>query len=313
MKFIRNESLDPYYNLAFEEYCFEHLCPESDFFIIWRNSPSIIVGSHQNVFEEVNHFLVKEMNIPVVRRISGGGTVYHDPGNVNFSFIFSVDEHFNIDYRGHNQLIVNALSAMGIDSEMSERNDLTYKGKKISGNAQRIVKKRVIHHGTILYDADLDQLEALIRPSMIKIESKAIQSVRSKVINIKPYVNLKVNTVETFAEEMIRVLSRNYECEELFVDEDDLNGIDELAHGKYWSWQWNYGESPKFSYQNRLETESGLLSIDLAVKKGRIERGHLTGERHMGTVTLEGVEYRMKSILEACPFLSEAEVMRVFF
>lgn len=313
MKFIRNESLDPYYNLAFEEYCFEHLCPEGDFFIIWRNSPSIIVGSHQNVFEEVNHPLVKEMNISVVRRISGGGTVYHDPGNVNFSFIFSVDEHFNIDYREHNQLIVNALSAMGINAEMSERNDLTYKGKKISGNAQRIVKKRVIHHGTILYDANLDQLEALIRPSMTKIESKAIQSVRSKVINIKPYIDLQVNTVETFAEEMIRVLSNNYECEELFVDEVDLNGINELAYGKYRSWQWNYGESPKFSYQNCIVTKIGLLSIELTVKKGIIEEGFISGFQHMEDFSLAGVKYRMDSIQKKCSFLSEDEVMKLFF
>lgn len=313
MKFIRNNSLDPYFNLAFEEYCFEHLCPEDDFFIIWRNSPSIIVGNHQNVFEEVDHHLVKKMNIPVVRRISGGGTVYHDIGNVNCSFIFNVDEHFNINYHRHNQLIVNALFNMGIDVEISERNDLTFNGKKISGNAQRIIKRRALHHGTILYDVRLDHLEELIQPSMTKIKSKAIQSIRSKVTNIKPFINLMDNTVETFSEALIKSLSNNYECEELVLNSNDLNTIANLALTKYQSWQWNYGESPKFSFQNSLETDNGLLSIDLTIKKGQIETGVLTGVQHIGTVKLEGIEYRLDSILEACSTLSEDEVMRLFF
>jgi lipoate-protein ligase A len=313
MKYIRNGSLDPYYNLAFEEYCFENLYPDEDFFIIWRNLPSIIVGSHQNVFEEVNHHLVKDMNIPVVRRISGGGTVYHDPGNVNFSFVFNVNEHFNIDYHRHNQLIIDSLKAMGIDAEMSERNDLTFKGKKISGNAQRIIKRRAIHHGTILYDADLERLDEVIRPSMTKIESKAIQSVRSKVINIKPFINRSVDTVETFSEKMINFLSNNYECEEFTIHEEDLKAISELEKSKYKSWQWNYGESPKFSYQNSLMTQYGVLSIDLNVRKGRIESGYLYGEHLRNEISLKGIEYRLDSIMEVCQFLNEYEVMKLFF
>ncbi len=313
MKYIRNDSLDPYYNLAFEEYCFEHLCPEDDFFIIWRNSPSIIVGSHQNVFEEVNHPLVKKMNIPVVRRISGGGTVYHDLGNVNFSFIFKVNEHFNIDYRVHNQLIVDALSEMGINIKMSERNDLIFNNKKISGNAQRIIRKRAIHHGTILFDVNLDQLDALIKPSMSKVVSKAIQSVRSKVTNIKPFVNLEVNTVEVFEEELIKFLSKNYKCDEVFVNKEGLKAINKLVHEKYQLWQWNYGESPKFSYQNSLETQSGVLSIDFIVKKGKIESGNLIGAKQLDEFSLVGIDYSLDSIMETVQFLSEDVVMKLFF
>lgn len=188
MKFIENNSIDPHYNLAFEEYIFKHLESDEDFVLLWRNGPSIIVGKNQNTIEEINLEYVKENNINVVRRVTGGGAVYHDLGNLNFSFITKPKSNDLIDFQTYNVPIIKALQKLGVNCQLSGRNDLTIDGRKFSGIAQSIIKGKVLNHGTLLFDSELDALTKALNVKRDKIESKGIKSVASRVTNIKTYV-----------------------------------------------------------------------------------------------------------------------------
>lgn len=195
-------------NLALDEYAMKHIDVKEDFFFLWQNEPSVIIGKNQNAVEEVNQEFINERNIHVARRVSGGGAVYHDFGNINYTFIIGVDDPGKVNYKKYVQPIIDALKVMGVTAEASGRNDITINGLKISGNAQRMANGKLMHHGTLIYDVNLEDMVKALNVAPDKIVSKGVKSVRSRVTNIKTFYPTTINYVFTHDEQF---------CEEGFM------------------------------------------------------------------------------------------------
>lgn len=290
MKYIENNSTDPRYNLALEEYAFKNFDLKDDYVILWRNGPSIIVGKNQCTLEEINSQYVSDNNINVIRRITGGGAVYHDLGNLNFSFITKVSKLENIDFKKYTYPVINALSKLGVDCELSGRNDLTLDGKKFSGIAQSITKERLLNHGTLLFNSHLDTLGKALNVKKEKIESKGIKSVRSRVTNIKDYLKSDIDVLE-FRDLILKYL---YEYEKSPIiryelTKEDKDAIDNLMQKKYNTWEWNYGESPKFNYKNSKKFDAGFLDVRINVEDGLIKNSKMYGD-FFGTEDIKNFE-----------------------
>lgn len=316
MKYVENFSNDPRYNLAFEEYCFKSLPVEEDYVILWINGPAIIVGKNQNTLEEVNIDYVKENHIEVVRRITGGGAVYHDLGNLNFSIIKNKGENKKIDFKRYNIPILNALERLGIECELSGRNDMTIDGKKFSGIAQSIWRNRALNHGTLLFDTELDVLSKALNVKQDKIISKGIKSVRSRVTNIKDFLE-KDTTIESFRDILLKYIFE-FEGEvpvKYELSDKENSEIDELFNEKYATWDWNYGYSPKFNYKNYKKFPFGAIEVRMDIKKGIVEDckfyGDFFGSANVEKLeeTLTGKSYNEESIM---PLLEEKELKQYF-
>lgn len=279
MKYLVNNSNDPRYNLAFEEYCFKHLDLKEDYVILWINGPAIIIGKNQNTVEEVNSDYVNEKEIKVVRRITGGGAVYHDLGNLNFSIISMSSDSEKIDFKKYNIPIVKSLEKLGINCELSGRNDITLDGKKFSGIAQSVWKKRVLNHGTLLFDTELDVLSNALNVKQDKIESKGVKSVKGRVTNIKPHIKDNIDIYE-FRDVLLKNIfgMEGLEPEEHKLSSEDLNNIQKLFEEKYSTWEWNYGESPKSNYQNYKRFDFGSIDIRFNVVNGLIKDTKIYGD-----------------------------------
>lgn len=279
MKYIENNSTDPKYNLALEEYVFKSLDVRDDYVILWRNEPSVIIGKNQCTSEEINSKYVDENNIHVVRRITGGGAVYHDLGNLNFSFITSVQSLGEIDFKKYTIPVINALDKLGVKCELTGRNDLTIDGKKFSGIAQSIAKGRVLNHGTLLFDSKLDTLSKALNVRREKIESKGIKSVRSRVTNIKDYLEKDIEIIE-FRNLIFKYLFE-YEKSPMIKYEltlEDKAAINLIMQEKYNSWEWNYGKSPKFNYKNSKKYDAGIIDVRINVENGVINSCKVYGD-----------------------------------
>jgi len=196
MKYIFNPSTDPHFNLALEEYVMTNCKDGETYFLLWQNEPSIIIGKHQNTVEEINSSFVKDNNIHVVRRLSGGGAVYHDLGNLNFTFIIGSGKEGMFDFGKFTQPIVKMLQSRGVNAELNGRNDLTIEGKKFSGNSQYIKNNRLLHHGTLLFNSNLEDVAKALMVSGEKIESKGVKSIRSRVTNILEHMADKISVLE---------------------------------------------------------------------------------------------------------------------
>lgn len=279
MKYVENLSNDPWYNLAFEEYCFKNLSRDEDYVILWINGPAIIVGKNQNTIEEINPEYVKEHNIKIVRRVTGGGAVYHDLGNLNFSIITNVVGAEKIDFGKINIPMLKSLEKLGINAELSGRNDLTLEGKKFSGIAQSVWKKRILNHGTILFDTDLSVLSNALNVKQDKIESKGVKSIRSRVTNIRPNLTEDVDIL-TFKDLLLTNIFAidGLIPEEYVLSEEDNVGINKLYEEKYSTWEWNYGESPNFDYKNYKRFSFGSIDIRLQVENGAIKDIKIFGD-----------------------------------
>ncbi|HBV67873.1 MAG TPA: lipoate--protein ligase [Clostridiales bacterium] len=279
MKFIENTSIDPHYNLAFEEYVFKNLSRDEEFVLLWRNGPSIIVGKNQNTVEEINMEYVKENNINVVRRVTGGGAVYHDLGNLNFSFIVNAESDEKIDFKTYNIPIIKALEKIGVKCDLSGRNDLVIDEKKFSGIAQSINKGRVLNHGTLLFDSKLDTLSKALNVKRDKIESKGVKSVSSRVTNIKPYISEDIDVLEfkqVLLNNIFEFFGQPVEIYEL-SDEDKRN-IQKMVDERYGTWEWNFGRSPKFNYKCYSRFAGGCVEARLQVENGLIEGCKIYGD-----------------------------------
>lgn len=276
---IINEKTDSRYNLALEEYALKYLDIEDDIILLWQNEPSVIIGRNQNTIEEINYNYIKENNIHVVRRISGGGAVYHDFGNLNFTFITNnLKDNLN-NYRKFATPVINALNSLGVPAEFAGRNDIIVDGKKISGNAQSYYKNRMFQHGTILFDANLDMVAKVLQVHLDKIESKGIKSNRSRVTNIKPYIH-KDMSIKEFQAYLLHYFleTDNIEEKTYQLSSKDYEAIQKLCDEKYSTWEWNYGESPEFTMQKSKRYAGGKVEFGLNVKDGIINNIKIYGD-----------------------------------
>jgi len=268
LKYIESISDDIYFNLALEEYVFHNL-KDDTYFMLWKNNDSIVLGKYQNVFEEINIKAVEKMGIKVARRNSGGGTVFHDKGNLNYSIIKDYDRNSFIDYDIFINPVIKALNSLGIHAEKRRTSDIAIDGKKISGSAQSCKGDRVLHHGTLLFNTDLSMLENFLKTTDGKIESKAVKSVRSAVVNIKDYIDYDV-TLDDFKNLLLKSMFPDG-IQKAVLSEEQLAEVNNLVENKYSQWQWNYGNSPEFSYEKACVLLDEAVNIKLHVKKGIIE------------------------------------------
>ncbi|MEH7583048.1 lipoate--protein ligase [Priestia megaterium] len=306
MLFIDNQkNYDPRINLAIEEYALKHLDINETYLLFYINEPSIIIGKNQNTIEEINTKYVEDQQIHVVRRLSGGGAVYHDKGNLNFSFITKDDGNSFHNFKKFTEPVVEALKKLGVNAELSGRNDLMAEGRKISGNAQFSTKGRMFSHGTLLFDSEIENVVSALRVKKDKIESKGIKSIRNRVANISEFLEQKV-TVEEFREMLLRYIFDGEEnITEYKLTEKDWETIHQISKERYQSWDWNYGKSPKFNLQHSHRFPVGQIDVRLEVNKGKIDACIIYGDFFgVGDVQevqgkLTGVRYEKASIEQA--------------
>jgi len=307
MIFIDNEGItDPRMNLALEEYALRHFGEEDDYLLFYINEPSIIIGRNQNTLEEINDEYVRKNGIHVVRRMSGGGAVYHDLGNLNFSFITKYKKEKLNNFLKFNEPVIQILNEMGVPAEMSGRNDILANGRKISGNAQFSTGKRMFSHGTLLYCTDLDEVKHALNVKMSKIQSKGHKSVRSRVANIIEFLDDNRMPVAEFRQRILDGLYREKEHFETYkLTEEEWQAIHKLKENKYGNWDWNFGKSPKFNIQRTKRFPAGEIDLRLDVQKGRIENltiyGDFFGEKPVREIEdlLAGVRYDPEEIVSA--------------
>lgn len=279
MIYIESESFDPHFNLALEQYVFDNLDKNENYFMLWQNDNAIIVGKHQNTVAEINAEYTKENNIKVVRRLSGGGAVYHDLGNLNFTFIVSAGggyEQFN--FSDFCKPIIELLNSLGVNAVLNGRNDMSIEGKKFSGNSQYAKRGRIMHHGTIMFDSDLDIVGNSLVVSKDKIQSKGVTSIRSRVTNIKPHMQTDVS-IEEFKRLLVNHVFKGAEVPQYHLTEEDIKKIEALASEKYRTWDWNYGSSPKYSVikERRFEGVGGI-TLCMDVENGIIKDFDIYGD-----------------------------------
>ncbi|WP_282173790.1 lipoate--protein ligase [Cytobacillus firmus] len=279
MLFIDNQGItDPRINLAIEEYALKNLDIEETYLLFYINEPSIIIGKNQNTVEEINTEYVEDNGIHVVRRLSGGGAVYHDLGNLNFSFITKDDGDSFHNFQKFTEPVTEALQKLGVNAELSGRNDLMAEGRKISGNAQFSTKGRMFSHGTLLFDSEIESVVSALKVKKDKIESKGIKSIRSRVANISEFLDEKI-TIEEFRTLLLKNIFGDLgEIPEYKLTDEDWERIHQLSRERYQNWDWNYGRSPKFDLQHSHRFPVGQIDIRLNVTKGKIEGCKIYGD-----------------------------------
>lgn len=295
---LYNKNTDPYFNLACEEYILKSF--DEEFFMLWRNSPCVVIGKNQNALSEINREYVKENNITVVRRLSGGGAVFHDLGNINFTFISSEKESFN-DFKRFTMPIIDALNNLGINAKFSGRNDLTIDDKKFSGNAQYCYKNRVLHHGTLLFSSNVSDISKSLKVNEKKFEGKAVKSVKSRVTNISSHLKSEMEVTEFIEFLMNYVLNSMENSKSYQVTSDDINKIEKLKSEKYSTYEWNFGTSPKYSFRNEIKYAGGLIEFNCNVEKGFIKEAKFFGD-FFGRFDVSDVE---KALIEI-PYTEDA-------
>lgn len=290
MIFIENEGhTNPRLNLALEEYALRNFTSQSDYLLFYINEPSIIIGRNQNTLEEINHEYVGKNNIHVVRRVSGGGAVYHDHGNLNFSFITNHDIKSLNNFKKFTEPVISALSKIGVEAELKGRNDILVNDKKISGTAQFSTGKRMISHGTLLFDTDLGEVANALQVKMSKIISKGHKSVRSRVANISEFIDRPLK-IEDFRALLLSGLYEESEPFETYhLTPDEWKAVHSLKEEKYDSWDWNYGRSPKFNIQRSKRFPMGEIDVRMFVEKGYLTELKIFGD-FFGKEPLENLE-----------------------
>jgi lipoate-protein ligase A len=296
--FIDNENIhDPALNLALEEYALRRLPAEHDYLLFYINEPSIIIGKNQNTHEEINSAYVEKHGIHVVRRLSGGGAVYHDLGNLNYSFITNDDGQSFHNYLKFTEPVVRALRRLGVRAELTGRNDIQVGERKISGNAQFATKGRMFTHGTLLFDSDIGSVAAALNVDPGKIQSKGIKSIRSRVANISEFLPQPMS-IEAFRTALLESIfgCAAAEVPKVRLSERDWEGIRKLAAERYRSWDWNYGKSPKANIRRSKRFEgAGTIDARLDIEDGRIAAVRLFGD-FFGTADVQELEQRLTGV-----------------
>ena len=301
MRYIYNDSIEPYFNLALEEYFLKQT--DEEYFILWRNEPCIVVGKNQNTLSEIHLEFVKERNIKVVRRLTGGGAVFHDLGNINFTFIVNDESSFN-DFKGFVAPIIGTLKTLGIDAEFSGRNDMLIEGKKFSGNAQCKHKSRVMHHGTLLFSSNMNDLSGALKPKDIKFSDKSVKSVASRVTNISEHLENKLSVLE-FKDEIFRYISSNTQSPIDSLTQEEIEKINKLRDEKYSTWEWNFGNSPKYSFYNEKRFAARTFEVHIDVLKGIIKDIKIFGD-FFGKNDISELEASLKNISHEKASISKA-------
>lgn len=303
MLYIKNDNTNPYFNHAVEEYFIKN--SEQECFILWRNIPCILIGKNQNAMYEINIDYVKEHNIPIVRRLSGGGAVFNDLGNINFTFITNKDSNDSINFKKFAQPIINALADLGVKAEFSGRNDITIDGKKFSGNAQYTYKNRVLHHGTLLFSGNLTDLSAALKTKPLKFEDKSVKSVASRVTNISQHLSQPMDVLE-FREFLRDHVMKSNGIDAVYeLNEQELIKINKIVKERFETWEWNFGNSPSYSYSNEKRFAGGTVEFNMEVSKGTIQAikiyGDFFGEKDIVELeeALKGVRHEESAIRKA--------------
>ncbi len=304
MLLINNTNTNAYFNLAMEEYFLKNT--NEDIFLLWQNENSIIVGKNQNTLSEINYDYVKENNIKVVRRLSGGGAVFHDLGNINFTFISCNDNSFS-DFKKFTMPIVEALKELNVHAEFSGRNDLLIDGQKFSGNAQYNYKNKVMHHGTLLFSSEINDLSNALKVKPSKFQGKSVKSVKSRVTNISSHLDKKMTVLE-FKDYLMDFINKRDENSHFYeLNDKDVESINKLVEEKYSTWEWNFGYSPKYSLYNEVKYPGGNLEFSLDVHDGLIKDikffGDFFGKEDISFIenklrNVKHNEYSIKSALE---------------
>lgn len=276
MIIINRPQTDPYFNLAAEEYLVK--ATQEPLFMLWQNEASVVVGKHQNALKESNSNYLKTNGIPIIRRISGGGTVFHDLGNLNYSFIDFGARETLVNFKKYSQPILDVLQLLGIDAKLDGKSDLKIDGKKFSGNASHVYKNKVLHHGTLLFNSELSNLGKSIQGKIGDYQDKAVQSNRSRVTNIQTHLkqNLSLNEFKQTIFDYILKTNKNVERRDFSFIE--MQEIQALADGKYKSWEWNYGYSPRYQYRGIMNSSERSQSFTINVKNGIIEEFNCESE-----------------------------------
>lgn len=294
MYLIKNSSTDPYFNLAVEEYFLDHIAEEA--VLLWRNDKAVIIGKNQNAIEEINQNYVSENDIAVVRRLTGGGAVFHDLGNINFTVIQKANDSLFSNYAYFTKPVCDFLRTLGVDAQLSGRNDLLINGLKFSGNAQTIRNGKVMHHGTLLFSSNVDDISGSLNPDKIKIESKGVKSVKSRITNISSNLE-SLMSVEVFFEQLHHYFQNNIPNSTRYeLTSKDIAAINELVKHKYATWNWNYGNSPQYTWQNRKKFDFGIVDVRLMVKDGQIQEAKIFGD-FFGISNIEEIEKRLVGTL----------------
>ena len=290
MKFIRLKTNDPYYNLAVEEYLLKN--SDEDIFMLWQNEPCVVIGKNQNAYAEVDLEYAKEQGIKIVRRITGGGAVYHDLGNVNYTFITSSEKARSLDYEYFTRPIIDALAHFGVDCKLSGRNDLECDGKKISGNAQHTENGRILHHGTLLFDADVDTMSKVLRANKEKLEFNAVKSHSSRVTNIKKLLSNDIS-LNSFIDSIEKFVTEHYSAEKWVVDVNEtINALKERNLNDEWIYS-NKRYLTNYRVRRHKKYSFGIVDIELMLSKNIIEDIVISGD-FFGVEPIEKLERELK-------------------
>ncbi len=293
MKYAVNTSTDPHFNLAFDEYCLQQYRSDEDFFYLWRNRPSVIIGLNQNAYSEVNLDYLDSHGITLARRVTGGGAVYHDLQNLNYTFI------------GHSvspQPFVAALRELGVEAELTGRNDIFVGGRKVSGYARRVWHDREIVHGTLMYDVDIDTLTGVLDAPGSKMEAKGIASVRSRVANLKDTLP-QFASLDELQDALHGILAAG--DGQMPMGEEDIAEIGRMAEEKFATWEWVYGHSREADFRRRAKLACGTVEAGISIDRGRISglefSGDFLGDRPAGELAsaLKGTKFEKKAVRDA--------------
>ena len=324
-RYLETGSQNPFYNLAFEEYVLRNR-KNGDYLLLWQNHNTIVVGQNQITDAEINRGFVEAHGIQVVRRSTGGGAVYHDLGNLNYSFITDAGDTDKLTMERFTAPIVHALRQLGLNAEASGRNDILVEGKKVSGTAQRLLGGRILHHGTLLFDSNPDMVSGALNADPEKFRSKGTKSVRSRIGNIRSFLKTDME-LQAFWAHLKTTLAEEGVLTDTLTPEE-LAAVRELEQTKYATWEWNFGRSPKYDFTNRRRFNGGTLEIGVQVEGGTIGEIGFYGDFLSRTSTepvreaLRGCLFRREEVrqalaecsLDACfGGITREEVLSVLF
>lgn len=302
MIYLEAKGNDPAYNTALELFAFNELAKKDNVFMLWINQPCIVVGKNQNTREEIDQHYCDENDIKIVRRISGGGAVYHDYNNLNYTIISNEDDEADFNFKSLSQPVIDTLAEMGVKAEFKGRNDLQIGDQKFCGNAQYIKGKRIMHHGCIMFDVDLSVLTKALTVSKDKYESKGKKSVRARVTNIKPHLEDQTLTVKDFMNTLRNFMDKKYHMEEYVLTEEDEKKVLAIKAEKNDSWDWVYGKNPEFTVQRKRKLPTGKVEANINVINNVIENvkfyGDFFGVKDVVELAqkLQGIRYDRKSV-----------------